>query len=385
MGGPLRIAIVSETFLPQTNGIVTRLCQALRHLRELGDEVLLLVPGPGEEGGPSEHAGVRVRGVRAFPLPAYPDLSVALPRPAVNRELDEFWPDVVHAVNPAVLGLNAIYHSRRHRVPLVCSFHTHLPRYLHHYGLGALEPVAWQMLRRVHAEADRNLCISRPMEEELRRHGFPRLRLGWRGGVDAARFHPGRRSAEMRRRLLGTNSEGALLLYVGRLGAEKGIGRLRGVLDALPGARLALVGDGPHRATLEQAFRGSPTTFVGRLDGDELAQAYASADVFAFPSDTETLGLVVLEAMASGLAVVAADAGGVPDLVRSGEDGLLLPPVDTKRWVEAIGDLVEDRGRRVELGGRAREAVDTTWTWEAATADLRSHYLDLVTERAVAA
>lgn len=385
MADSLRIAIVSETFLPQTNGVVTRLCQALRYLPEQGDEVLLLVPGPGGDGGPAEHAGVRIRGVSAFPLPAYPDLPVALPRPAVNRELDKFWPDVVHAVNPALLGLNAVYHARRHQVPLICSFHTHLPRYLRHYGLGALEPVAWQVLRRVHAEADRNLCISRPMEEELRGHGFPRLRLGWRGGVDAARFHPRRRNPEMRRRLLGGNREGTLLLYVGRLGAEKGIGRLRALLDALPGTRLALVGDGPHRPALEQAFSGSATTFVGRLVGEELAQAYASADVFTFPSDTETLGLVVLEAMASGLPVVAADAGGVPDLVRPGEDGLLLPPGDTERWVEAVGGLLEDRSRRAELGGRARLAVERAWTWEAATADLRAHYLDLIADRAVAA
>jgi len=189
----------------------------------------------------------------------------------------------------------------------------------------------------------------------------------------------------MRRRLLGTNPDGVLLLYVGRLGAEKGIERLRGILNALPQARLALVGDGPNRSVLEQAFGGSPTTFVGRLTGDELAQAYASADVFSFPSDTETLGLVVLEAMASGLAVVAADAGGVPDLVHAGDDGLLLPPDDTSRWVEAIGGLAEDHVRRTELGGRARQAVETAWTWEAATEDLRSNYLDLLSERAVAA
>lgn len=381
MAGRLRIAILSETFLPQTNGIVTRLCQALRHLREMGDEVLLLVP----QGGPEEHAGVRVRGVNGFALPQYPDLSVALPRPAVNRELDRFWPDVVHAVNPAALGLNGIYHARRHGVPLICSFHTHLPRYLHHYGLGALEPVVWRWLRRVHAEADRNLCISRPAVEELRRHGFPRLRLGWQGGVDAERFHPRHRDAGMRRRLLGANREGALLLYVGRLGAEKGIERLRGVLDALPQTRLALVGAGPHRPLLEQAFAGTATTFVGRLDGHELAQAYASADLFAFPSETETLGLVVLEAMASGLPVVAADAGGVPDLVRPGEDGLLLPPGDLARWTEGVGGLLEEPARRARLSERARAAVERDWTWEAATQDLRSHYLDLVAQRSLAA
>ena len=381
MPAQLRIAIVSETFLPQTNGVVTRLGHTLRHLRQAGDEVLLLVP----EGGATEHEGVPVHGVSGFALPVYPDLNVALPRPGVQRALDQFRPDVVHAVNPAVLGLSAVYHARRRGTPLICSFHTHLPRYLHHYGLGALEPLAWRFLRRLHAEADRNLCISRPMQQELRSHGFPRLHLGWRGGVDGERFRPARRTHIARRRLLGDHGEGRLLLYVGRLGAEKGIDRLRPVLDALPDARLALVGDGPHRGELERLFSGSATTFVGRLSGVELAEAYASADLFCFPSDTETLGLVVLEAMASGLPVVAADAGGVPDLVHPGEDGLLLPPDDIDLWVRTVAELAADPFRRDELGRRARAAVESGWTWEAAAADLRSHYLDLVIGHALAA
>lgn len=380
MERPLRIAIVSETFLPQANGVVTRLCQALAHLRAGGDEVLLVVP----EGGPAEHAGVRVHGVAGFPLPLYPDLSVAVPRPAVLRALDAFGPDVIHAVNPAVLGWSAIYQARRRHTPLLCSFHTHLPGYLHHYGLGLLEGFAWDLLRALHGQADRNLCISSAMEEELRAHGFPRLQLGWRGGVDPDRFQPARREVAMRRRLLGGHSSGPLLLYVGRLGAEKGVERLRGVLERVPRARLALVGDGPHRGALEAHFTGTATTFAGRLDGDELAAAYASADCFVFPSTSETLGLVVLEAMASGTPVVAAGAGGIPDLVRDGEDGFLLDADDAGAWAARIRSLLTDRALHRRVSERARASA-LGWSWEAATADLRRQYLAVLGVRAAAA
>lgn len=377
---PLRIAIVSETFLPQANGVVTRLCQALAHLRAGGDEVLLIVP----EGGRAEHAGVRVHGVAGFPLPLYPDLSVAVPRPAVLRALDAFGPDVIHAVNPAILGWSAVYQARRRRTPLLCSFHTHLPRYLHHYGLGLLEHFAWDLLRALHGQADHNLCISSAMVEELHDHGFPRLELGWQGGADPDRFHPGKRDPRMRERLLGGRSDAPLLVYVGRLGAEKGVERLRPVLERLPEARLALVGDGPHRAALEEHFAGTPTTFAGRLDGAELAAAYASADCFVFPSTSETLGLVVLEAMASGTPVVAARAGGIPDLVRHGEDGFLLDADDVDAWASRIRRLLGDRSLRERVSRRARAAAER-WSWAAATADLRRHYVAVLGARAAAA
>ena len=278
-------------------------------------------------------------------------------------------------MNPAVLGWSAVYQARRRHTPLLCSFHTHLPRYLHHYGLGFLEGFAWDLLRALHGQADRNLCISSGMVEELRAHDFPRLELGWQGGVDPE---------EQVRRLLGGRSDGPLLVYVGRLGAEKGVERLRPVLERVPRARLALVGDGPHRAALEEQFAGTATTFAGRLDGSELAAAYASADCFVFPSTSETLGLVLLEAMASGTPVVAARAGGIPDLVRHGEDGFLLDADDADGWAWRIQRLLADSGLRDRIARRARSAA-LGWSWEAATADLRRHYVAVLGARAAAA
>jgi glycosyltransferase involved in cell wall biosynthesis len=156
------------------------------------------------------------------------------------------------------------------------------------------------------------------------------------------------------------------------------------VLERLPEARLALVGDGPHRAALEEHFAGTSTTFAGRLDGAELAAAYASADCFVFPSTSETLGLVVLEAMASGTPVVAARAGGIPDLVRHGEDGFLLDADDADAWASRIRRLLGDGSLRERVSRRARAAAER-WSWAAATADLRRHYVAVLGARAAAA
>ena len=221
------------------------------------------------------------------------------------QALRRFQPDVVHAVSPFLLGWAALVYARNDRVPLVCSYHTHLARYAHFYRAGFAERPVWAIVRLAHRQAQVNLAASAASRDELEAEGVPGVRV-WPGGVEMAGFHPGRASAEMRRRLTGGHPERRLCLYVGRLAAEKGIRRLLPLADPASGRHLALVGDGPARAALERAFPGGAVTFAGALAGDALAQAYASADVFVFPSTTDTLGLVLLEAMASGLPVVAA-------------------------------------------------------------------------------
>jgi glycosyltransferase involved in cell wall biosynthesis len=182
----------------------------------------------------------------------------------------------------------------------------------------------------------------------------------------------------LRRRLLGDHADSdSLLLYVGRLSAEKQIERLRPLLDHLPGARLALVGDGPHRQQLERAFAGTPTTFVGYLGGADLAGAYASADAFLFPSSTETLGLVLLEAMAAGCPVVAARSGGIPDIVTDGVNGCLFDPADPNGLLEASRRLLADRDGRDQLRRHARAEAER-WGWASATQQLRGYYGDVL-------
>jgi glycosyltransferase involved in cell wall biosynthesis len=373
----LKIAFFTETFLPKVDGIVTRLTRTVEQLGAAGDQVMVFCP----EGAPSHFAGAEIVGVPALPLPLYPELKLALPRPAVSDALDQFQPDLVHVVNPAVLGLGGIWLAKTRELPLVASYHTHLPKYLEHYGMGMLEPLLWELLKAAHNQAQLNLCTSTAMVEELRDRGIQHTAL-WQRGVDTDLFRPDRARPELRQRLLGGQSDSnALLLYVGRLSAEKQIERIRPVLDAMPQARLALVGDGPHRQQLEKVFAGSATTFVGYLGGEELAGAYASADAFLFPSSTETLGLVLLEAMAAGCPVVAARRGGIPDIVTDGLNGCLYEPdgIDdgASSFTAASQRLLGNLEQRNQLRLEARKEAER-WGWAGATAQLRRYYQQVV-------
>jgi glycosyltransferase involved in cell wall biosynthesis len=211
------------------------------------------------------------------------------------------------------------------------------------------------------------------MVETLRAQRVRNVEL-WRRGVDTDTFRPELRSEAVRAELAGGDPGGGpLLLYVGRLAAEKEIERIRPVLGAIPGARLALVGDGPSRAKLEREFAGLPARFVGYRHGEALGAAFASADVLILPSRTETLGLVLLEAMAAGCPVVAARAGGITDVVDDGRTGCLFDPDDPDGAVEATRRLLDGVGPTESLRRAARREAER-WGWSAATAHLRGHY-----------
>ena len=371
----MKIALFTETFLPKIDGIVTRLCHTVENLQRLGDEVLVFSP----QGGLTEYKGAKIYGVDGFPLPLYPELKLAWPTPTIGQEIERFQPDLVHVANPAVLGLGGIYYAKKFDLPLVASYHTHLPQYLHHYGLGILEGFLWELLKGAHNQADLNLCTSTAMVEELTSHGIERADL-WQRGVDTDLFQPHLASPEMRDRLSQGHPDSTLLIYVGRLGAEKEIDRIKPVLEAIPNARLALVGDGPNRQALEEHFADTPTHFVGYLRGEELASAYASADAFIFPSRTETLGLVLLEAMAAGTPVVAARSGGIPDIVTDGVNGYLFDPADDEGAIAATKLLLERPEERETLRENARQEAER-WGWSAATQQLRNYYHAVLSAR----
>jgi glycosyltransferase involved in cell wall biosynthesis len=364
----MRVALFTETFLPKVDGIVTRLRHTIEQLQRQGHQVLVFCP----DGGLREHCGAEVHGVSAFPLPLYPEVKMALPRPSIGLSLIKFQPDLIHVVNPAVLGLGGIFFAKLWGIPLVASYHTHLPKYLPHYGLAHLEELLWSLLRTGHNQADINLCTSTAMVEELANHGIERTAL-WQRGVDTETFHPKQANPAMRDRLSQSHPDAPLLIYVGRLGAEKDIERIEPILMAIPEARLAIVGDGPHREALQATFAGTPTNFVGYLAGQELASAYAVADAFVFPSRSETLGLVLLEAMAAGCPVVAAKAGGIPDVVTDGQHGYLFDPLDEQDGIRATQRLLADPQRRWNLGQQARSEAER-WSWGAATEQLVDYY-----------
>ncbi len=368
----MRIALFTETFLPKVDGIVTRLSHTVDHLHRLGDEVLVVSP----EGGLKEYCGARIYGVPGFPLPLYPELKLALPRPAIRQQLEDFKPDLVHIVNPAVLGLGGLYYAKTLDVPLIASYHTHLPKYLEHYSLGMLEGVLWELLKMMHNQAQINLCTSTAMRTELTDHGIERVAV-WQRGVDTELFRPELASTEMRSHLTQGHPDSPLLLYVGRLSAEKEVDRIKSVLEAIPNARLALVGDGPYRQELENLYADTPTHFVGYLTGKDLASAFASADAFIFPSRTETLGLVLLEAMAAGCPVVAARSGGIPDIVEDGVNGYLFDPQDEDGAIAATQKLFSKESERVLLRRNARMEAEK-WGWSAATQQLQTFYQEVL-------
>ncbi len=376
-GRRLRIAIVSEVSLGAIDGVVTRLMRTLEELGRAGDEVLLVAP----DGGPTQYAGVEIVGMPAVRLPLYPDgrgyppKRVSLPTRRLDEVLRRFRPDVIHAINPVLLGLSAAAAARRQGVPLVASYHAHLPAYTRFYRIGFMESVGWSYLRSVHNRAQLNLCTSMATGEQLVSHGFERVQL-WPYGIDLERFNPARASASWRRRLSGGRDGRLVMLYVGRLAREKRVDRL---LEAVrtEGVTLAIVGDGPERAQLERTFAGTPTEFLGFLTGDDLGAVYASADLFLLPSDTETLGLVTLEAQASGLPVIAAQSPASRELVADRQAGLLFDPARPGSLAAAVREVVVDPDRRAAFAERALRASQGR-TWRAATGVLRRYYLECV-------
>jgi glycosyltransferase involved in cell wall biosynthesis len=363
----MRIAIITETFLPSTDGIVTRLCASIRWLKKQGHEVLIIAPSLGV----IDFEGTQVAGIPAFSFFLYRDKKFSFFSRKVQNYLQGFKPDLVHVVNPAFLGVTGIYYTKRLKLPLVASYHTHVPKYADYYHLSFLKPALWWYFRTLHNRSDLNLCTSQSVLMELTEKGFKNIHL-WKRGVDTKQFHPDRYNETMRERLTAKKRGKKLLLFVGRLAPEKEIEKLREVFEQSTDYCLAIVGDGPHRAFLENFFKGTNTVFTGFLYGDELASAYASSDIFVFPSTTETLGLVLLEAMASGLPIVAAKSGPTSEQINHGITGFLYDPVKPDDFVQLIFKLKDDQ-IRLKLAEEAR-AVSLKVGWETPSNQLLNFY-----------
>src|ERR1700679_3361151 len=371
----MRVALMTEPFLPKIDGIVTMLTKTIECLRKKGDEVLLFAP----RGGPKELFGAEVVGLPSAPFPLYRELRVALPRASMRAKLKAFDPDVIHVFEPVLLGWGGVYYSQVLKVPLVISSHTNIAAYLRYYRLGMAGGLVWYLMRERHRRAQLNLATSTVTLHDLKKHGIRNLAL-WERAVDSHLFRPDARTAEMRNRLSGGEPDKPLLLYVGRLSAEKEVTKLRDVIRAVPEARLAIVGDGPVRHELERHFEGTPAVFTGYMRGEMLASAYASADLFVFPSQTETLGLVLLESMASGCPVVACNAGGIPDAVQDGSTGFLFEPGDPDGLVNTVRRALERPCDLDTIRGRARQDVEAH-SWEGATEQLRALYAEALENR----
>lgn len=354
-------ALVTETYAPQVNGVANTLGHLCRGLLDRGHQVQLIRPAQsGEHPGFSNSPELLERRVNGMAIPRYPELQLGLP--ASNR-LRTMWkqqrPDAIYLATEGPLGWSALRVARKMGIPVISGFHTHFQQYADHYGVGLLQQPIMSYLRWFHNRTQLTLTACPMQQKELMRAGLENLVLLGRG-VDCERFHPSHRSASLRQQWQADEND-LVLLHVGRLAPEKNLLLLtQAWKDALETTkhpkrlRLVIVGDGPMRAELQKQLPDA--LFTGWLNGAELASAYASADIFVFPSIVETFGNVVTEAMASGLAINAFDSAAAHQHIRDRFSGCLAPIGDAKQFASNLVWLIDDiEGRRsVRIHARHR-------------------------------
>ncbi|MGH3595234.1 MAG: glycosyltransferase family 4 protein [Mycobacterium sp.] len=363
----MRVAIVAESFLPHVNGVSNSVVRILEHLRRTGHEALVIAPDtpPGQPPADRIHDGIRVHRTPSRMFPKVTSLPLGVPLPRMLRVLRGFEPDVVHLASPALLGYGGVKAARRLGVPTVAVFQTDVAGFAAAYGAAMASRAVWAWTRHLHRLADRTLAPSMGAMEALAAHRIPRV-YQWARGIDVTKFVPSALDAALRRQW---SPQGRPIIgFVGRLAPEKHVERLA-VLARSDAVQVVIVGDGIDRAKLQSAM---PTAvFTGALYGERLVAAYASMDVFVHPGEHETFCQTVQEALASGVPVIAPDAGGPRDLVTPCRTGLLLTLDEFEaRLSTAVAHLVDQRPR---YAVPARRSV-LHRSWPAICDELLGHY-----------
>jgi len=358
----LRVAVVTETWPPEVNGVAMTIHRMVGWLSRRHEVTLIRVRQRGDQVG-TPIPGVTTRVMPGIPVPRYHELRMGLPSTgALKRAWEQDPPEIVHVITEGPLGWSAIRAANALGIPVISDFHTNFHQYTAHYGMGLFKPIALRYLRSLHNRTRLTLVPTRALADDLQREGFHGLDVLARG-IDTELFNPGRRQDTLRAHW-GAGPDEPVLLMVSRIAPEK---NLTLALDAfekaraqMPGARMVVVGDGPARSSF--AKRHPDVRFAGMQTGETLAEHYASADIFVFPSLSETFGNVTLEAMASGLAVVAFDYAAAREHIVNGRNGRSVPTTDPSAFVEAVAELASDRLQTRRLGSAAREtALAVDW------------------------
>lgn len=376
----LRVALFSGNYNYVTDGAAVALNHLVSHLERRG--IPSLVFSATVDPPAFEPAGALVS-VPSIPLPSRSEYRMALGLPRAQRErLRAFRPTLFHLAAPDLLGYAARGLARRWNVPCVASFHTRYDTYFRYYHAAWVEKYVTRYLQHFYAECEQIYVPSESTAEVLRQQHMARDVRIWSRGVDEARFNPGRRDTAWRRSM-GIADDEVVVAFVGRLVLEKGIDsfvrtvyglRAKGIAH-----RVMVVGDGPEHQRFAAALPPG-AVFTGHLEGDSLARAYASSDIFLNPSVTETFGIVTLESMASGLPAVCADATGSRSLVASGESGFLVAPERQDDHIEAVAALITDAGLRRRMGDAAH-VRSRRYTWDAVMEELLGHYREVIALR----
>ncbi len=373
----LRVAVVTETYPPEINGVAMTIARLVQGLHAGDHQVQLIRPRQHAVDQPMSRPNFEEILSRGMAIPRYDALRLGLP---AKQTLTRLWsrkrPDLVHIVTEGPLGWSALEAASKLRLPVTSGFHTNFHSYSHHYGIGWLKKPILGYLRKFHNRTQTTVVPTAQLRRELESQGYCNLRVVARG-VDTKLFSPAHRSADLRTQW-GAAADAPVVLYVGRLAPEKNLPLVlesfAAIRQQMPRARLVLVGDGPERGALEKWH--PEHVFAGTRRGDDLGAHYASADLFLFPSLTETFGNVTLEAMASGLAVVAFDYGAAAEHIKHGRNGLVAGFGDAGEFTGLAVNVSRDGARMRELGARARATAEHL-DWDRVSSDFERVLVDI--------
>ncbi len=380
----LRVALVTETYPPEINGVAMTIGQIVAALQTRDHQVQLIRPRQGNEPLPEDVANLEQILRPGIPIPNYSGLNIGLP---AKRLLSKLWtlrrPDVVHIATEGPLGWSALAAATKLRIPVLAGFHTNFHSYSSHYGFSWLKKPIYAYLRKFHNQARLTLVPTLKLRDELALAGYRNVEVLARG-VNNQLFNPTRRSQDMRKQW-GVAETGFAAVYVGRIAPEKNLGLLVRAFEAIerirPDARLVLVGDGPELAQLRSTY--PRFVFCGPRSGEDLAQHYASADTFLFPSTTETFGNVLIEAMASGLPVLGYDYAAAAEFIRHGDNGLKVGFEREADFIREAEWLAAHPEALVRIGQQARETA-LSISWDEIFQRLEGFYQRVVSEREAA-
>lgn len=370
---PLKLAIVTETYPPEINGVSKTIGTMVEGLLELGHQVSLYRPKQSKDDQAHNGGNLAVHPLPGLKIPVYKDLRFGFP---VVGRLKKDWtqnpPDLVHVITEGPLGWAAVRASRQLKLPVISDFHTNFHSYSKYYRLGLFQKGIAAFLRKLHNDTQTTLVPTDQMKDELHDYGYRGIEVVGRG-VDTQRFSPQRRNLELRESW-GVTEDQLVVVYVGRIAPEKNIDlavrAFEKIRDLRPDAKMVLVGDGPARKRLQVQFPN--LIFAGMRTGTDLAEHYASGDVFFFPSITETFGNVVLEAMASGTPVLGYDYAAGRQYLEHGVSGMLAPYNDDAAYIQTALDLIVEN-RLAEMGQAARRVAESC-TWNQIILDLERVY-----------
>ena len=372
---PMRVAVVTESFLPNINGVTNSVLRVLEHLAASGDQALVIAPS--SENMPTEYAGHPVKAVPVIPTQNFlpTGMPMGLPQKRIQHLLDGFSPDVIHLASPFALGSYANKMAKKLDIPTVSIYQTDLGGFAKQYGFGIAQSSLQKILYKIHSQTDRTLAPSTSACLDLHLAGVPEVYL-WRRGVNTELFNPSKRSAALRDTWKNGDQSKIIVGFVGRLAQEKRVSDLK-ALQSNPNIQLVIVGDGPHRRKLEQQLPSA--LFLGFKNGEELAQIYASFDLFIHPGPNETFCQAVQEALASGIPAIVPRSGGPADLVAHGRTGYVIDIFNAEQLNQTV-NLHHERTDRKQMRIAARDSVSMR-TWNRINNELKTHYQDVINQK----